>query len=165
MRWLSARHIERMDVAELAEAVRPFVDRDRFPIPDDMLPAAIEAIRSHLSVYSDVNDHLDAFVPTLDEEAERARDGLLADADAQRVLNAVRDRLATLETWDDGSIGDALRTVGQAIGVRGRALYGPVRIALTGREHGPPLPVIAKVLGRAAVLDLLDQVLGPGREV
>lgn len=165
MRWLSARHIERMDVAELAEAVRPFVDRDRFPIPDDMLPAAIEAIRSHLSVYSDVNDHLDAFVPTLDEEAERARDGLLADADAQRVLDAVRDRLATLETWDDGSIGDALRTVGQAIGVRGRALYGPVRIALTGREHGPPLPVIAKVLGRAAVLDLLDQVIGPGREV
>jgi glutamyl-tRNA synthetase len=36
--------------------------------------------------------------------------------------------------------------------VKGRALFEPLRLALTGREHGPPLPAVIIVQGRDGVL-------------
>lgn len=162
LRWLSSKHIERMSTAELTEAVNLFVDRERYPIDEDALPIIVEAVRSHLSCYSEINDHLDPFVPTMDEAGAAARDGLRSNADAQRVLTAVRDSLSALEAWDGAAIDAAVRTAGKEVGARGRALFEPLRIALTGREHGPPLAMVAEVLGRSAVLELLNTATRDG---
>ncbi|HEX6939607.1 MAG TPA: glutamate--tRNA ligase [Longimicrobiales bacterium] len=165
LRWLSAKHIERMSTAELADALDGFIDRERYPLPEDALPVVVEAVRSHLSCFSEINDHLDPFVPTLDAAGAARRDALREDAAARAVLRAVRARLAWLEPWDDGAIDAAIRAAGGEIGARGRALFEPLRIALTGHEHGPPLAKVAAVLGRAAVLELLDAAVADGREV
>src|SRR5690606_42120129 len=90
------------------------------------------------------------------------RGALRTDAAAQAVLRAARDRLASLPEWEDSAIDAAVREAGAGVGARGRALFEPLRIALTGEEHGPPLSKVAAVLGRAAVLDLLDAAIGPG---
>src|SRR5690606_34792059 len=66
LRWLSAKHIERMGLAELVEAVTPFIDRERYPLSDEAIPIVVEAVRSHLSVFSEINDHLDPFFPNFD---------------------------------------------------------------------------------------------------
>ena len=36
--------------------------------------------------------------------------------------------------------------------MKGKALFQPVRLALTGEEHGPELGIIAYVLGKDDVL-------------
>lgn len=165
LRWLSSKHIERLPLSELAAAVDPFIDRERFPLAEDVVPVAVEAVRTHLSCYSEINDLLDPFVPTLDDEAKARRDALRGDAAAQAVLGEVYGRFSALQAWDEEAIADALRETGHAIGVRGRALYAPIRAALTGREHGPPLTAVAYVLGRAEVLRLLEGVIEPERGV
>ncbi|HEX7120449.1 MAG TPA: glutamate--tRNA ligase [Longimicrobiales bacterium] len=165
LRWLSSKHIERMSTAELADALDGFIDRERYPLAEDALPVVVEAVRSHLSTLSEINDHLDPFVPTLDAEGAARRDALRGDDGARRVLRAVRARLARLDAWDDAAIDAAVREAGREVGARGRALFEPLRIALTGREHGPPLAKVAVVLGRASVLDLLDAAGADEREV
>ena len=45
-----------------------------------------------------------------------------------------------------------LKTVGSATGRRGRALYHPLRLALTAREHGPELKHLLPLLGRERTL-------------
>lgn len=161
LRWLSFKHIERMSTKELADAVDSFIDRERYPISQEALPIVVEAVRSHLSCFSEINDYLEPFVPTLDEAGTARRDALRTDPAAQPVLRAVRDRLASLPEWEDAMIDAAIREAGAGVGARGRALFEPVRIALTGEEHGPPLSKVAAVLGRAAVLDLLDAAIAP----
>ena len=159
LRWLSAKHIERMPAAALVEAVLPFVDRERYPIDDEALPVVVEAVRTHLSSYSEINDHLDPFVPTLDGEGVAARDALRADPGARAVLVAARRRLAELAEWETAPIEAEVRAAGQEAGARGRALFEPLRIALTGRPHGPPLAAVIRVIGRASTLRLLDEAI------
>ncbi len=38
----------------------------------------------------------------------------------------------------------------QATGAKGKALFQPLRLALTGREHGPELKLLLPLIGRAA---------------
>jgi nondiscriminating glutamyl-tRNA synthetase len=158
LRWLSARHIEQMSLEELTAAVSPFIDRERFPIPEVALPIILEAVRSHLSTFAEINEHLDPFIPTFDDAHSAARSALHDNTRAGEILAAVAGRLAALESWETTAIGTSLRDAGKDVGVGGRALFEPLRIALTGQQHGPPLPAVIAVLGRTDTLRLLREV-------
>jgi glutamyl-tRNA synthetase len=45
--------------------------------------------------------------------------------------------------------------VGAATGKKGRALFHPLRLALTGREQGPEMAGMLPLIGRAMVLSRL----------
>ncbi|MCC7016473.1 MAG: glutamate--tRNA ligase [Rhodospirillales bacterium] len=53
------------------------------------------------------------------------------------------------EPWDDGTWGAWSRSVGEATGRKGPQLFRPLRLALTGREHGPEMKVLLPLIGRA----------------
>ena len=44
----------------------------------------------------------------------------------------------------------------QATGIKGKALFQPLRLALTGREHGPELKLLLPLIGRARALARLE---------
>jgi nondiscriminating glutamyl-tRNA synthetase len=157
LRWLSARHIEKMGLEELAAAVDPFIDRERFPLSEDSIPLVLEAVRSHLGTFADINEHLAPFIPNLDEAGVAARDALRTDPRAGEILAAAVRTLEAIDSWEESAIDSAIRGVGQEVGAGGRTLFEPIRIALTGQSHGPPLRALIAVLGRAATLRLLGE--------
>jgi len=59
------------------------------------------------------------------------------------------------EPWDQTTWGIWAEAVKQASGRKGKALFHPLRLALTGREHGPELKSLLPLIGRARVLDRL----------
>lgn len=52
-----------------------------------------------------------------------------------------------------------------AAGVRGRALFRPLRLALTGREQGPELAALLPLIGRERALARLSGRAGPGGDL
>lgn len=56
------------------------------------------------------------------------------------------------EPWDENTWGSWTKSVGAATGAKGRALYHPLRMALTGREHGPELKKLLPLIGRTKAL-------------
>jgi glutamyl-tRNA synthetase len=158
LRWLSSRYVQDMPAEELARALAPFVDRERFPVADDDLPAVAAALRERISVLSDAGEQLEYFFGPDTAEARAARERVLADGEARRILAAVRARLAALPEWEEGAVKAAVAEGGRDAGTRGRALFHPVRLALTGEDHGPDLPRVAVVQGRARVLAALPEI-------
>ncbi len=49
-----------------------------------------------------------------------------------------------------------VKEVGKQVGLKGKALYHPLRLALTAREDGPELVKVAPLLGKDEVLKRLD---------
>jgi glutamyl-tRNA synthetase len=52
------------------------------------------------------------------------------------------------EPWDAGTWGAWTEAVKQATGRKGKALFHPLRLALTGRENGPELKTLLPLIGR-----------------
>jgi nondiscriminating glutamyl-tRNA synthetase len=153
LRWLSSKHIEKMPLDDLVDAVRPFVDASRFALDDTRLCAAVAATRSHLATFADINEQLQSFFPPAPRPA--AADGEQVVTAAARVLHETND-------WSEPALAAAVQEIGKESGVRGRALYEPLRRALTGREHGPPLTAILVVQGRETVLRQLHGAIRLG---
>ncbi|MGK7313080.1 MAG: glutamate--tRNA ligase [Candidatus Longimicrobiales bacterium M2_2A_002] len=157
LRWLSAQHIDRMPLNDLYEATRGHVEGSRYaPLLDGRYLQALEAVRSHLSAFSEVVDHLGHFV---------GPDGPppAPESDAAPVLESVRDALEAVQPWTASTVRDALKAAGKRVGARGRDLYVPVRQAVTGEEHGPPLAAVITVQGRDRAVGLLEAALRRAR--
>ncbi|MFZ0570922.1 MAG: glutamate--tRNA ligase [Rhodomicrobium sp.] len=93
------------------------------------------AVRANLSVFADV----DRWRAVVDGEIKP----MIEDA-------AFTDKALTLlppEPWDAGTWTKWTEAVKQATGAKGRALYHPLRLALTGLERGPELKDLLPLIG------------------
>jgi glutamyl-tRNA synthetase len=82
-------------------------------------------------------------------------DGPLAEAlplpEDKAFVDSALDLLPP-EPWDAGTWKEWTDAVKQATGRKGRALFAPLRLALTGRESGPELAALLPLMGREGTL-------------
>ena len=126
----------RFDPAELASLVALGFDSEPLWL----------ALRGNLSVFSDIAD-LATLVsgPVTPVVANEDRD----------YLATARDLLPA-EPWDETTWSKWTEALKAATGRKGRALFHPLRLALTGREQGPELRSLLPLLGRRASLARLS---------
>ena len=160
MRWMSAQHIARMPTEELASAVGPYIDSEEFPLEGINLQPAIEAVRSRLHTFGEINGALRMLLPDTDTFETARRELAEGPEAALRVLRAVRDRLETLDPWTTEDTARAVREAGQELEMSGPNLYHPVRLALCGARSGPDLGKVLAALGRQRVLLRLNEAGG-----
>jgi nondiscriminating glutamyl-tRNA synthetase len=67
------------------------------------------------------------------------------------LLEELLTRLTQVEPWDEDAIKDALKTLGKDLKVKGKSLFMPVRVAVSGQTWGPELPTMMRLLGREGV--------------
>jgi glutamyl-tRNA synthetase len=140
----------RFDEAELAALNAKIIHQLPFESVRDRLPAGMneaawEAIRSNLSTISEaaewwavVEGPIEA--ATLPEDAE-----FLAQAAA----------IAADLDWSDAPWAALTSALKQATGRKGKALFLPLRLALTGREHGPEMAAMLTLIGKERALNRL----------
>ena len=156
LRWMSAQHLARLSIGDLATAVRPYIDQDRFPLRDLDLALVLEAVRSRLQTLGDINSALLTLFPephTFDsafEELGTAQDEPLL------VLRTVQARVRNLDPWTAEATASAVRQAGKDIEVRGARLFHPIRLAICGARSGPDLGKVLAALGRDEAIKRLD---------
>ena len=60
------------------------------------------------------------------------------------------------EPWDESTWERWVADLKQATGIKGKALFQPLRLALTAREHGPELKLLLPLVGRERALARLE---------
>ena len=55
------------------------------------------------------------------------------------------------EPWDEASWGNWVAALKEPTGRKGKALFQPLRLALTGEDHGPDLKTLLPLIGRERV--------------
>jgi glutamyl-tRNA synthetase len=103
---------------------------------DAVTPALWEAVRGNLSTLADVGDW--AQVVT----------GAVAPVIEDPAFTAAAADLLPAEPWNQGTWGQLTGAVKTATGRKGRELFHPLRLALTGRENGPELKNLLPLIGR-----------------
>lgn len=162
LHWVAEQHMARLSLEDMIQGVRPYVDQARSGLDDAQLLSAVEALRTRLGAFGEIDQYLPLMRPDA-QAAAKGREALAERPEAVQVLAAVAAELEALEDWEPGALGAAVRAGGKAVGARGPALFHPVRLALTGEEHGPDLARIMHVLGRDEVMTRIRRAEGPTR--
>jgi len=158
LRWVSAQHLASETLEDLSKHVAPFVDAARFPRAMERIEGVVDALRTRMSTYGDINEHLPLLYPA-EPEAGAKRRALGSGAEVRGVLSVVRQGISGAE-WEGVALDQAIRAAGAAIGVKGAALFHPTREVLIGSEKGPDIGKILVAIGPEEALSRFDQALG-----
>ena len=163
LRWMNAHWLHHATGAQIAAwAARAGADAPAF-VPDaarvwapDTLARVLEAVRGNLATLADLPGELSPFLddPPMPEAA--AQEALGAPG-AAAVCAAAAEALAGVADWRAEEVKSAIQSLAPMLGVKGKALFQPIRAALTGRTHGPELPLLAELLGRERCVMRLEQ--------
>jgi len=166
LRWMNGEYIRSKPIAEVTDLVLPYLKSSGLPIEArgrEWLEKAVDTIRGHLEVLADAPKFMSLYFDdklVVESDAETLR----ADAGFKSVAGALKEALnAHIQSSGDAltpeqfmAIQDKVKTT---TGAKGKGLFMPMRVALTGQTHGPELKLVVPLLGAKQALGRVERML------
>jgi glutamyl-tRNA synthetase len=164
---INAAHMRLLSVEEMTERVLPHLEAagvlDPTSLPDrQLLDLAMPLVAERINKLTESVDML-SFLFVDEESFTRDETDVekLLDEDGRVVVRRSLDALSKLDEWSAAGIQEALQAeLVEAMGLKPRKAFGPVRVAVTGRRVSPPLFESLELLGRERGLGRLESALG-----
>ena len=152
LRHMNGRYLRELSVDDLTARLEEFTGRDG-------LKPAVEITQEKISTLSEFWPLAGSFFdgPTDDPAA---REKFLASAESKAALEHVRVALDGLpEPWDASRLEETLRAIAEQTGIKAKAIFQPLRVALTGTTVSPGIFETVALLGREETLKRVGRAL------
>jgi len=160
--FLNTQHIKNLDEDELIELCMPhLIDADILVGKSVNFTSQLVALfADRLTHGSEIVDLYDEFFA---EELEAEDDALVFlqsnSAQNKTTLEILSEELTKIEEFNPQNIKSAINATGKTAGVKGKNLFMPCRIGVSGMMHGPDLPAFITILGKEEAIKRIDSIL------
>jgi nondiscriminating glutamyl-tRNA synthetase len=164
LEWINNHYMKQLDLDTLTDMCLPYLIADG-RMEENPTPERLEWLKKVVSLYQPQMSYAAEIVevsnlfftehPVLDEAAKE----VLAGETVPTVLQAFKAQLEAMDVVDAPTVKAAIKAVQKETGVKGKNLFMPIRVAVSGQTHGPELPDTVELLGKEKALAHLNQVL------
>lgn len=154
LKWMNSQYIRSYPLEALTQKIIPYLQKEGFPSQVDQkwLEQAVDSIRGHLETLAQAPQYLGIY---FDEKLVWEKDALEVKgwesygAVVQAFADAIQVRSAQLQSagWSDALFSEIQNDVKAKSGAKGKQLFMPMRVAVTGQTHGPELKIVLPLLG------------------
>ncbi len=155
LNWINSHYMKQLDVATLTEMALPHL-KEAGLVGENLseerlawVSQVVAAVRDYVSFAAQIPEHAAVFFQdeVMMENAETAE--ILRDPDVPKVMDEFLHKLSGAEAVTGEQVQAALKAVGKELKLGGKKVFMPVRVALTGKMHGPELIALIPLLGVA----------------
>ncbi|GAA4726263.1 glutamate--tRNA ligase [Nocardioides endophyticus] len=165
---INSAQMRLLSVEDVTDRALPFLKAAGVvsdPVSDadaQLLEQAMPLVAERINKLTEAVDMLGfLFVDEASFAVDEADAEKLLNDDGRAVVARARGKLEGLHEWSTAAIQDALQAeLVDAMGLKPRNAFGPVRVAVTGRRISPPLFESMELLGRERSLGRLQSALG-----
>lgn len=155
--WMNGQHLRAMPVDELMPMVAPVL-KDAMPNDKrlenpEILRKLIELIQVKMNLINDAVEVAKSFLTAQEPENEEAAQ-LISTEKSLKLFEALAQEFEKCE-WIKEGYNAAIKAAGKIAEAKGKDLFMPIRVKITGTCHGPDLVGILDVLGRDEVISRL----------
>lgn len=130
------------------------------PADREQASKIVAAVQGYLPYVGAVVDHVQIFfADEIKPENEEAA-AVLKEEQVPQVVELFAAKVKGAEELETGSVKKLLKETSKELKLKGRQVFMPIRVALTGQMHGPELHDIIPILGKEKVLQRLSQTTG-----
>lgn len=162
--WVNGHYIRSKTPEEITELCIPYLMEAGYITDEDVdkrydwLKTMIITVQESLSTVKEIVDKVDIFfgnnVVMEDEKALKVIKG----EQVPELLGAFEDELDKVDEVDEDFAKNIMKTIQEKTGIKGKNLFMPTRVALTGNVHGPEMVNIIYVLGKQNILKRIDYI-------
>ncbi|WP_302826771.1 glutamate--tRNA ligase, partial [Anaerofustis stercorihominis] len=163
LNWVNAHYIKEKSNEELIALIKPYLLNEKLiddSTSEEILIYIVEAIKDKLNYFEESIEltkelFLKADLNALDDNAKE-----IMDMETNETLFS---NLVSLFEKEDSLtpeiVGKSLKSIQKEFKIKGKALYMPTRIAISGIMHGADLTYILSILGKDEVISRLKTAI------
>lgn len=165
LNWLNGHYIRTTSLERITELAIPFLEKAGYiaqPLTEqkyEWVKKVVALARDYVNCLAELPDHAAIFFKDKVDIVEDEAREIMAGAKVPAVLEALKARVTSGPPLTENGAKLMLKEVGKELGVKGKELFMPVRVALTGNAHGPDLNRVMAILGQEGVAARLEQAL------
>lgn len=159
-KWTNKRYLQSSSPEYLLPMLMPYLRESGIAvdsIDNDTLLRIAYVVKDNVETLSQVKDYKNMFFGGDVDITDEGMNALKQNG-AQAVINALREELKDIDEITESSYQTIISSL-KRTGVYGKALFMPIRAALTGHVHGPELINIFNILKRDIMIKRIDKAL------
>ncbi|HGK7332541.1 glutamate--tRNA ligase [Streptococcus suis] len=156
--WMGNEYIKKADLETIFNLAKPFLEEaGRLT---DKAEKLVELYKPQMSSADEIVGLTDLFFSDFPELTDEEKE-VMAGETVPTVLNALKEKLEAMtdEDFQPDNIFPQIKAVQKETGIKGKNLFMPIRIAVSGEMHGPELPNTIYLLGREKSIQHIDNML------
>ena len=164
--WMNGVFLRELSHEELLSKIMPFLERGlpgrvKRPVSEDYAGRIVPLIRERINTLAEAATYADFFfLDELEYDAPLLVGKKMTAETTLKALEAAREKLSSLESFDHDSLESTLRPLAEELGLKAGQLFNPLRVATTGRIAAPPLFETMMVLGKERCLKRIGIAVG-----
>jgi nondiscriminating glutamyl-tRNA synthetase len=158
LHWMGQQYVTKLPLEDLTRALLPYlvdvqyITREQARMKFDWLKGVVDTVRTSLGCFSDIAKETFYF---FSDELSFSPDQAEEMKGQKKLLESYEKAFIQISEFDGDSFLKAVKEIGKQMNLKGKALYHPLRLAMTGREDGPELVKVAPLLGKNKVIERL----------
>ena len=163
--WMNNQYMKNLELAQVVELSLPHLisagklDENMSDEQREWASRVISLYQEQMSFGAEIVELSEMFFKTDLEYDEEAK-AVLEEEQVPEVLQAFLNEIEALEKYEAAEIKSSIKAVQKSTGHKGKKLFMPIRVAVTGQTHGPELPNAIELLGKDTVKHRLQSLLG-----
>ncbi len=165
LNWLNGYYIRQSSPERLADLAVPYLQREGL-LPREISPdrrrwveMMVSLLKDYLNNMSEIVRRADVFFAETVDPVDGEALEVMRQAEVPAVLGRMRDKLKAASGVDEESVKKMLKELGRELGLGGKKVFMPLRVAITGQVHGPDLHRIIPILGAERTARRLERAL------
>ena len=157
--WLNAQYIKKIELDELVQRVRPFMEAKGYSITNlDLLRKAVLSFRERVKTLVEMADLGEFYFCKEIAYDEKAAEKFLR-AESVPILEEVITSLSKETVLDKERVHRLIQQLAEAQGVPLVKIAQPIRVALTGKMASPPIDEVIEALGKEEVIRRIQRAI------
>jgi len=157
--WLNAQYIKRIELDELVQRVRPFMEAKGYLITDlDRLRKAASSLRERVKTLVEMAD-LSEFYFCEEIAYDEKAAGKFLNKEAMPMLEQVITSLSKESILQKENVHRLIQQMAETRGEPLVKIAQPIRVALTGKAVSPPIDEVMEALGKTEVIKRLQRAI------
>lgn len=161
LNWMNGQYIKNTSTERITGLAIPHLIEKGYLKEDvnlnkDWINKVVKTVQDELSFVGEITEKIDIFfddnVTPKDPEAE---DVMKLDH-VPDLLKVFRQKVESAVQIDEDFTRGVFKEIQKETGIKGKNLFMPIRVALTGQTHGPELVEIIPILGKEKLIKRLE---------
>ncbi|MFX0112549.1 glutamate--tRNA ligase [Bacillus pumilus] len=163
LKWVNNQYVKALDLDQVVALTLPHlqkagkVSEQLSDEENTWVRKLIALYHEQLSYGAEIVELTELFFKEQIEYNQEAKE-VLAEEQVPAVMASFAGQLERLESFTPDEIKAAIKAVQKETGHKGKKLFMPIRVAVTGQTHGPELPQSIELLGKETVLNRIKQI-------
>jgi glutamyl-tRNA synthetase len=157
--WLNAQYIKKIELDELVQRVRPFIETKGYSNLDShLLKKAVLSFRERVKTLVEMAEVSEFYFCGEIAYDEKASVKFL-NQEVMPMFHQVITSLSKESSLERGNVHRLIQQIAEARGETLVKIAQPLRVALTGKTVSPPIDEVMEVLGKEKVIQRLERAI------